>query len=326
MFFFKYQVIKKVFIFIFDLLIIPFTILSSLLLKLIRKYIVTFWGKKAPFSLLIFQKIGVFPIIDHFYEPYFFTNQQKAKSRAKNSFPGINLNTQEQLELINNFHFNDEILEISKLPDSKFNYSFNKGPFLSGDADILYCMIRYFKPKKIIEIGCGYSSLMIQHGLNKNKQETKIDYNHICIEPYLAEWVSELNVEFVKKKVEDIDISYFKTLKNGDILFIDSSHMIRPGGDVLFEYLEILPILNPGVIVHIHDIFYPNDYPDQWTKNGILFWNEQYLLEAFLTLNKEFKIICATNFLKNNYYNELSTVAPMLKSDREPGSFWIQRI
>jgi hypothetical protein len=102
--------------------------------------------------------------------------------------------------------------------------------------------------------------------------------------------------------------------------------MIRPRGDVLFEYLEILPILKPGVIVHIHDIFYPNDYPDQWTKSGILFWNEQYLLEAFLTLNKEFKIICATNFLKNNYYNELSNVAPMLKSDREPGSFWIQRI
>ena len=98
------QSIKSALIFIFDFLIIPFTILVALLLKLIRKYIVTFWGKKAPFSLLIFQKIGVFPIIDHFYEPYFFTNKQNLKCKSKYSFPGIDLNTKEQLELINNFN------------------------------------------------------------------------------------------------------------------------------------------------------------------------------------------------------------------------------
>ena len=93
---------------------------------------------------------------------------------------------------------------------------------------------------------------------------------------------------------------FFAKDKKNDILFIDSSHIIRPQGDVLFEYLEILPILNPGVVVHIHDIFSPKDYLDNWIINDHLFWNEQYLLEAFLSFNNNSPFIDGLlNALKN---------------------------
>ena len=130
----------------------------------------------------------------------------------------------------------------------------------------------------------------------------------------------------IRKKVEDIELSYFSQLQNNDLLFIDSSHIIRPQGDVLFEYLELLPSLNTGVIVHLHDIFSPKNYPKQWLQDSVYFWNEQYLLEAFLSHNSSWKIIAALNFLCSNHYKKLKSVAPFLTPDREPGSFYIQKI
>ncbi len=118
----------------------------------------------------------------------------------------------------------------------------------------------------------------------------------------------------------------FRSLAAGDILFIDSSHVIRPRGDVVFEYLEILPALDVGVIVHIHDIFLPRDYPAEWIVDEVRFWNEQYLLEAFLTLNSDWKVIGALNFLRHHHYQELKAKCPFLTDDREPGSFYIERV
>jgi hypothetical protein len=308
-----------------DFLFVPVTVIASILLKLIRLYNVGLFKTISPFSKIIFQKIGVFPIVNHYYEPYFYTKKPFKSFRLDRSLPGINFNIQEQLNLLNEFNYCDEIIGIANLPKSNLNYSFLLGPFGSGDSEILYNIIRHFKPKNIIEIGCGHSSLMIQHALKKN---TELNYNfkHICVEPYEAGWIAQLEVSFIKKRVEELDQSVFDLLENGDILFIDSSHIIRPQGDVLFEYLEILPKLKPGVIVHIHDVFSPKDYLDQWLMDGVNFWNEQYLLEAFLTCNNQFKIICATNFLKNNYFNQISSKCPILTTDREPGSFWIQKI
>lgn len=131
----------------------------------------------------------------------------------------------------------------------------------------------------------------------------------------------------IREKVEDLEISFFNQLEANDILFIDSSHIIRPQGDILFEYLEILPNLKPGVLIHIHDIFTPKDYLDDWIFKEHLFWNEQYLVEAFLSFNTNFKIIGALNFLYHNYNNLLSEKFPILamQKNREPGSLWLIR-
>ena len=103
--------------------------------------------------------------------------------------------------------------------------------------------------------------------------------------------------------------------------------MVRPQGDVLFEFLQILPTLKPGVIIHVHDIFSPRDYTKQHIVQDVLFWNEQYLLEAFLTCNNQFSIIGALNYLKSRYPNEMISKLPLLQSHpaHVPGSFWIRR-
>lgn len=187
-------------------------------------------------------------------------------------------------------------------------------------------MIRHFKPRKIVEIGSGYSTLMAINATQKNRSESIGNHcDHICIEPYECDWLEEIEIQVIREKVEMLDLSLFKTLQKNDILFIDSSHIIRPQGDVLFEYLEILPILSKGVICHIHDIFTPKDYLNEWF--GEKLWNEQYLLEAFLSLNKEFRIIGATNYLSHKYHDQFASKCPIYakQGGREPAFFWIKK-
>ena len=163
--------------------------------------------------------------------------------------------------------------------------------------------------------------------LTRNReQQTGYSCEHVCIEPYEKPWLSQLDVQLVRERVEDLELSFFSRLEENDVLFIDSSHMIRPDGDVLFEYLELLPSLKKGVIVHVHDIFSPKNYPPQWLVEQVRFWNEQYLLEAFLTNNDSFRIIGALNYLHHRHYEKLRKVAPFLTPEREPGSFYIQKV
>jgi predicted O-methyltransferase YrrM len=274
----------------------------------------------------IFMKVGLLPILDHYYQPLMNPKKHLTKSlRSMRDLPGINFNIDEQLVLLDKFNFNDELLNfsISKKKDCEFFY--NNDTFSSGDAEFLYNIIRNFKPRKIIEIGCGFSTLMIRNAIEKNERENNKYYcQHICIEPFEQQWLEKMNIEVLRQKVELVDKCIFKELGYNDILFIDSSHIIRPQGDVLFEYLEILPILKTGVLIHIHDIFTPNDYLDEWIYNHKL-WNEQYLLEAFLTFNNEFRIIGSLNFLAHHYYEKLADKCPIFAEQKghEPGSFWL---
>ncbi len=168
---------------------------------------------------------------------------------------------------------------------------------------------------------------MAMEALKKNRDEDR-SYNseHVCIEPYEMPWLETVDVSVVRKKVEEVKLEFFFTAaKKNDISFIDSSHVIRPQGDVLFEYLELAPSLNVGVVVHIHDIFSPKNYLAEWLQDDVRFWNEQYLLEAFLSHNNSWEIIGALNFLRRKHYDELKLTAPFLSPGREPGSFYLQK-
>lgn len=295
------------------------------MIKLIRT--AGLWNLKI--CKIFFLKVGIYPIVDHYYEPLFNPKHLRKSLRDDRNLPGIDFNIQGQLELLNNFSYNDELVKIPLDKTNDLEFYYHNESFESGDAEYLYNVIRFFKPSKIIEIGSGHSTLMAIQAITRNKKDDdSYKCDHICIEPYEMNWLERTNVTLIREKVECIDINIFKTLQKNDILFIDSSHMIRPQGDVLFECLEILPILNSGVLIHFHDIFTPKDYLKEWIVDLVRFWNEQYLLEAFLTNNKEFEIIGAVNFLKHNYPNELFDKCPILKyeSDREPGSFWIRKV
>lgn len=242
---------------ILDFFMAPVTLLAAFWLKLIRRYNVGLFRSRSSISKSIFEFVGVFPITNHYYEPYL----GKFVEEKKRVLTGINLNIDAQLELLTKFNFNDELLGMADLPFDSLTFSFFKGPFRSGDAEICYNVVRFFQPTQIVEIGCGHSSMLMQHAIAKN-QEINSNYscNHICIEPFEAAYLKDLNVDFVKKSVTEMDLGIFKSLNAGDILFIDSSHIIRAGGDVLFEYLTILPVLKSGVLIHVRHI-YPKSLP-----------------------------------------------------------------
>ena len=306
-----------------DLILFSPTIIFAFIFRYFRKNGL----KNFPISKKIFMLVGMLPVIDHYYEPLFNPKHLRYSLRKERFLPGIDFNDTEQLEILGRFCYNEELLEFPINKNGELHeYFYNNEAFGSGDGEYLYNTIRLFKPRKIIEIGSGSSTLIARNAISKNITES-IDYRceHVCIEPYEQHWLEDIGVRVIREKVEKIDIDFFKTLEQYDILFIDSSHIIRPQGDVLFEYLEILPSLNKGVIVHIHDIFTPRNYPDEWF--GENFWNEQYLLEAFLTYNKEFRIIGATNYLSHKYNELFASKCPIYKAQigREPGSFYIVR-
>lgn len=300
-----------------DILSSPFSFMAVLILKPISIMI-----RFLPINNKIFMKFGLLPIRDHYYQPLINPGKHLKKSlRADRHLPGIDFNVSGQLSILRAFDFNKELEEFPVNKENNLQYYYKNGSFESGDGEFLYNMIRLKKPAIFIEIGSGLSTLMANSAIKKNDNGCK----HICIEPYEAEWISQLDLQVIREKVEEVDIELFRTLRENDILFIDSSHIIRPQGDVLFEYLEILPQLNSGVIIHVHDIFTPKDYLDEFVFDNHYLWNEQYLLEAFLTNNNSFEIIGALNYLRHHHFYDLSEKCPILKRQlsREPGSFWM---
>lgn len=313
---------KKSILLVFDVLLTPLLIPSAYILKLTRKKGL----HKLPITRKLLDKIGLLPVINHYYDPFFSKQHLRKPLNKERRLEGIDWNLKEQLAVLAEFSFTNEFSVFTTKYKNELEFYFNNPSFAAGDAEYWYNIIRLKQPKKIIEIGSGHSTKIARKAINKNSELNK-DYSceHICIEPYEMPWLEKLGIKIIREKVEDIDLIFFKSLQANDILFIDSSHMIRPQGDVLFEFLEILPMLNKGVIVHIHDIFSPRDYLKEWLLNEKLLWNEQYLLEAFLTNNKDWKIIGAVNFLKHNHYSQLLEKCPRLTLDREPGSFYIQK-
>ena len=284
-------------------------------------------SKRLPLTTSLLRAIGIFPIRKHYYEPFFDKGSLENEWEKDRFLPGINLNIKGQLDLLAELKYSDELIgfDLDKKPISKTSFSMRNNSFKSGDAEFLYQMIRFIKPRKVIEIGCGNSTKIIRLAIEGNNSKDGIACSHTCIEPFEQPWLESLEgVNVARSIVENYDFDWGEGLEEGDFLFIDSSHVIRPHGDILKIYLEILPLLRPGVFVHIHDIFTPKNYLKSWMDDDIRFWNEQYLLEAMLTNTKRYQIIAALNFLKTHYYNELRTVCPYLTSDRDPGSFYLK--
>jgi hypothetical protein len=296
---------------------------AAWLLKMVRKTGI----QRLPHCKAALLEIGVFPICNQYYEPQFDYRVPGKSLSQPRSLPGIDWNAAGQLSMLSRFSFAQELAGTPQRKPSGLEFYIDNGYFVPGDAEYWYQLIRLIKPARIFEVGSGHSTLMAAKAIRVNTgSEPTYRCRHVCIEPYEVPWLEQLDVSVVRKKVEDIEVSFFAELGMNDILFIDSSHIIRPSGDVLFEYLEVLPTLKSGVIVHVHDVFSPNDYPRRWIEDEVKFWNEQYLLEAFLSGRSSWKIVGALNYLHHNYFRELKSIAPFLKPDSEPGSFYIQKI
>jgi predicted O-methyltransferase YrrM len=310
---------------IIDVLVTPIVVLFGPLLRFMRRKDLSSF----PISKYVLLRLGVFPIINHYYEPLFDPRLLRHSLRDDRQLPGVDLNIEGQLEVLRSFDYRTELLSFPIKKSVPLEFAYDGGPFMSGDSEYLYCLIRMFKPKKIIEVGAGHSTLMIRKAIASNvMSDAAYICDHVCIEPYEADWLDSIGIRVIRERVECLDDLEFRDLADGDILFIDSSHVLRPQGDVLFLFQRVLPTLKPGVFVHIHDIFTPRDYLDEWIRESTYFWNEQYLLEAFLCSNPSYRVVAAMNFLKHHYPSEVRAKFPILDvqfEKREPGSFWIRR-
>jgi hypothetical protein len=282
---------------------------------------------RLPLTTWILKRIGVFPIRNHYYEPLFDDSCLVKPLSDDRELPGIDLNIAGQLRFLSTLKYSSELTEMILDREAVDPHGFCiKNPnFCSGDAEFLYQFIRAVKPRRIIEIGSGHSTRLARIALRNNFSETESMATQTCIEPYEMDWLEKIDgIDVIRKRVEDCKLDWGAELNSGDLLFVDSSHMIRPQGDVLKEYLEIFPQLASGVYIHIHDIFTPKDYLRDWIVKDVCFWNEQYLLEALLSNSQRYEVVSSLNYLMHHHYDELERVCPYLTADREPGSFYIR--
>lgn len=316
--------VKRLAFRVLDIASIPFVfILAPLAATLARS------AGRTPWSRSILDKFQVALVRHHYYLPVVFPEDLRTDLNQKRQLPGLDLNEKGQLALLKSFHYRDELLAIpiEKTEPAKFGY--RNATFETGDAEFLYNMVRHFKPERIVEVGGGNPTLMARMAIEKNiSEDLQYQCDQICIEPFEQPWLESVGVKIVRKRVEDCPDEVFTNLNADDILFIDSSHVIRPQGDVVHEFLYVLGLLRPGVVIHVHDVFTPRDYPARWVLGERWMRNEQYLLEAFLSFNPAFEIIGAVNWLSHHHRNKLQEACPILmqEPDREPGSFWFRRI
>ncbi len=207
------------------------------------------------------------------------------------------------------------------------------GSFMAVDAHVYYAFIRHFKPQRVIEIGSGFSTLLAAAAGIQNLKENSEAPHLTVIDPFpsasLKEEVPGLS-QVIETRVQDVSLDLFTSLQAGDILFIDSTHALKAGGDVQFEYCEILPRLQPGVLVHIHDISLPKHYPRVYFEKIRVYWNEQYVLQAFLAFNSRFEVLWPGNYMMLKYPEDVCAVFPEYHTMREhfpqsePTSFWMR--
>jgi hypothetical protein len=270
----------------------------------------------------------------NYYEPLpDFREITEAKTLARRSSAAINFDLPAQLALQQALSapVHQELESLASKPESEGGYPFDNDYFSYLDAAIYYALIRHLKPARVVEIGCGFSTRIADKALKANRAEGHAG-KLTCIEPYPQPRLTEfkLEMELIQKRVEEVPLEMFSSLQANDILFIDSSHAVHFQSDVCREFLDILPLIQPGVWTHVHDIFFPTDYPAKWLIDKRIAFNEQYLLEAFLAFNPHFQPTVALRWLwmDSRDLMKASWPAPVLPSGDDLGaaSFWMKRI
>lgn len=214
------------------------------------------------------------------------------------------------------------------LPDSDTLSSFytRNSQFSWLDARALFALLREWRPRRIVEVGSGYSSLLMA---DVNRRFLGGDCEISCIEPYprpfLQAGVPGI-ARLLVQRVQDVPLREFSRLEAGDVLFIDSSHVAKTGSDVNHLYFEVLPRLAPGVRIHVHDIFLPHDYPQDWAVTDNRSWNEQYLLRALLMYSKAFRVVFGCSYAFHRFPEEVRAALALPSAAAfGGGSFWMEK-
>jgi predicted O-methyltransferase YrrM len=271
----------------------------------------------------------------HFYSPIpdpSEIDQRRAElfDTSAKSLPGIDLRMEQQLEFL------ERIASLSRefpygrpklfgRPKGKCRYSIDNQFFIEPDAFTLYSVIRCFQPKRIVEIGSGYSSALILDTI-----ERFLDYSPelVFVEPHpdrlrnLLQSGDAGSSRILEANAQSLPMEVFSQLSASDILFIDSSHVGKCGSDVLHLLFNVLPLLSQGVLIHIHDMFWPFEYPESWYQEGRC-WNEAYLVRAMLMFGSALEIVFWPSFLETSCPLNLRKIIHYGRS--AGGSLWLRR-
>lgn len=258
-------------------------------------------------------RVGIHVIPVHYYSALpNLIELEKTKSvwAKKSQMPGITVDLDQQVDNLKTIcgPYTSESLG-NKVYHEGVAKKFGPG-FGPIEAQALHAVIRHYKPGKIIEVGSGVSTYCMMAALQMNEQETGKKAQITCVEPYPSNKLQQMeHIKLVREKVQTVPYDVFTELGAGDLLFIDSSHTVKAGGDVNYLFLEILPRLSPGVIVHIHDINFPYDYQTDVLKN-FLHQTEVSLLRAYLIFNDKAKIVICLSQLHYDRQKALAEVFP----------------
>ena len=216
--------------------------------------------------------------------------------------------------------YQDRIEALHLASTNQVGFTLNNEYYTTPDAEVLYTIIRTFQPERFVEVGSGNSTKICRQAILDGKLNTKI----VSIDPCPRTEIDRLADEVHRVRVETLKDTTLFDLKAGDILFVDSSHDISVGNDVIFLLLKIMPQLPPGVLVHIHDIFLPYDYPEDWVVGEGRRWSEQYLLQALLEGNQSWELIWAGHFLQQTQTGFRQWFPEV--GNHKAQSLWLRRI
>lgn len=296
------------------------------------------------------QKLGVSVTPTHFYWPIPDLNSLSQKDWTASALSeGVKLGLERQVQMLDAdlLAFRVECNFPEAAADCEHQFHFNNGFFEHVDAEIAWAMVRHFQPSRIVEIGSGNSTRLLAAAMCRNREQGSPG-ELISIDPHadrvLLRGFPGLT-KLISRPVQQVPVEVFTDLGPGDILFIDSSHVVMMDSDVIHEYLRILPKLKAGVVIHIHDIFMPLDYPQKFVMKNLCFWGEQYLLEAFLSFNRAFEVLWASSAMQLFHRDQLEKYLPswrdsFLRMPEEmraftptldgknvwPCSFWMQKV
>lgn len=289
-------------------------------------------AQRVPFIKKMREQLGtqgVYPA-GHYYSPIptreDVLSYVQSRTPATSELLGINLNKKSQRDTLEEYISFYQDLPFPEKTTSGHRYYYDNIWFSYSDAIFLYSFLRKYAPKRIIEIGSGFSSAVMLDTIDGfSSQRPEVTF----VEPYpnrllrLLRDGDQQQVRLIDKKVQDVPLEVFLSLESGDLLFIDSSHVVKCGSDLHFIFFEILPRLKPGVFVHFHDVFFPFDYPSEWLMKG-QYWNENYFLRAFLSYNTEWSIRFFNSYVHFEFGDFIREKMPLCAKN-PGGSLYIQR-
>ncbi len=282
-----------------------------------------------------FESFGIHVLPVHYYSPIPDTRALKRNKdifERRSDLLGVELNDEAQVrllkELCSKYYEEYKLLPLEFTGDPT-DYYLSNGSFGFVSGQMHYCLIRHFKPKNVIEVGSGASTLLTLKAIRRNDSEAVSVTRFTAVEPYPEKYLNRLtddNFTLVKSEIQEVTVDMFADLKDRDLLFIDSSHVSKFNSDVNFLMFEALPRIGKGAIVHIHDIQFPLDYFESYIIKEHHFWNEQYLVQAFLMYNKEFEVLWCGSYMTWKYPELLSEHFPHFDLSRISTSLYIRKV